>query len=85
MNTLNKIKSVKLCLIAHPDNEIDSEFADRISDLEEIETNFSEMFEMLKMVKYELTSCIEKLSKHGYEVDFQTPFEIEQLITKITQ
>jgi hypothetical protein len=44
-----------------------------------------EMFEMLKMVKYELTSCIKKLSKHGYEVDFQTPFEIEQLLTKITQ
>jgi hypothetical protein len=34
---LEKIKSVKLCLMAHPDNEKDSEFADRISDLEEIE------------------------------------------------
>lgn len=37
MEILKKIKSVKLCLMAHPDNEIDSEFADRISDLEEIE------------------------------------------------
>lgn len=34
---LEKIKSVKLCLMAHPDNEQDSEFSDRISDLEEIE------------------------------------------------
>ena len=41
-NILNKIKSVKLCLIAHPDNEIDSEFADRISDLEEIEKELSQ-------------------------------------------
>ena len=42
MNILNKIKSVKLCLMAHPDNEIDSEFADRISDLEEIEKELSQ-------------------------------------------
>ena len=41
MEILNKIKSVKLCLMAHPDNEIDSEFADRISDLEEIEYELS--------------------------------------------
>ena len=41
MEILNKIKSVKLCLIAHPDNEQDSEFADRISDLEEIENELS--------------------------------------------
>jgi len=41
MNILNKIKSVKLCLIAHPDNGKDSEFADRISDLEEIENELS--------------------------------------------
>lgn len=38
---LEKIKSVKLCLMAHPDNEQDSEFADRISDLEEIENELS--------------------------------------------
>jgi hypothetical protein len=41
MEILNKIKSVKLCLMAHPDNETDSEFADRISDLEEIENELS--------------------------------------------
>lgn len=34
---LEKIKSLKLCLMAHPDNEENSEFADRISDLEDIE------------------------------------------------
>ena len=38
---LEKIKSVKLCLMAHPDNEVDSEFEDRISDLEEIENELS--------------------------------------------
>jgi hypothetical protein len=44
MNTaeiLKKIRSVKLCLMAHPDNEPDSEFADRISDMEEIELELS--------------------------------------------
>ena len=38
---LEKIKSVKLCLMAHPDNELDSEFEDRISDLQEIENELS--------------------------------------------
>lgn len=33
---INKLNSVILCLQAHPDNEKDSEFEDRISDLEEI-------------------------------------------------
>jgi hypothetical protein len=41
MKMLKKIKSIKLCLMAHPDNEIGSEFADRISDLEEIENELS--------------------------------------------
>lgn len=41
MEILNKIKSVKSCIMAHPDNEQDSEFADRISDLEEIENELS--------------------------------------------
>jgi hypothetical protein len=34
---LEKIKSIKLCLMAHPDYEYGSEFEYRISDLEEIE------------------------------------------------
>lgn len=34
---LDTIKSVKLCLMAHPDNEEGSEFADRIDDLVDIE------------------------------------------------
>lgn len=34
---LQKIRSVKYCLMAHPHNEPDSEFADRIDDLQEIE------------------------------------------------
>lgn len=34
---MRKLRSVKLCLQAHPDNEPGSEFEDRISDLEELE------------------------------------------------
>lgn len=33
---MSKLKSVELCLSAHPDNEEHSEFADRISDLEQL-------------------------------------------------
>lgn len=33
---ISKLNSILLCLQAHPDNEPDSEFADRISDLEDI-------------------------------------------------
>lgn len=35
------IRSVKGTLMAHPDNEADSEFADRISSLEELEQALS--------------------------------------------
>lgn len=34
--TLRKLKSLRLCLQAHPDNEPNSEFADRIDDLDEM-------------------------------------------------
>ena len=34
---LKKIKSVILCLEAHPDNEPNSEFADRIKDLKDVQ------------------------------------------------
>lgn len=33
---LKKINSVKLCMMAHPDNEPFSEFEDRLCDLEDI-------------------------------------------------
>lgn len=36
MTQLQKLKSIRLCLSAHPDNEVGSEFADRISDLDEL-------------------------------------------------
>lgn len=39
---IKKLQSVKLCLIAHPDNEVNSEFEDRIIDLEEILESITE-------------------------------------------
>lgn len=36
MSYLQKLKSLRLCLSAHPDNEAGSEFEDRIDDLDEI-------------------------------------------------
>ncbi len=44
-DTIKKLNSVLLCLQAHPDNEPDSEFADRISDLEEIIASTSQQGE----------------------------------------
>lgn len=43
------------------------------------------MLEMLKEVKHELSSYIDKLQNLGYEVDFQTCYEIEQLIKEATE
>lgn len=38
---MQKLRSVRLCLMVHPDNESDSEFADRIEDLDELIEKFS--------------------------------------------
>lgn len=45
---LQKVRSIRLCLLAHPDNEENSEFADRIADLEELEKYFVKQIEKLK-------------------------------------
>jgi hypothetical protein len=42
---LGKIRSLNLCLSAHPDNCDNSEFADRICDLEEIEDSLKKEIE----------------------------------------
>lgn len=36
MTHLQKLKSIRLCLSVHPDNEAGSEFEDRIDDLDEM-------------------------------------------------
>ena len=38
---LRKLRSIRSCIMAHPDNELDSEFADRIEDLDELIEKFS--------------------------------------------
>lgn len=59
---LNKIKSIKLCLMAHPDNTLHSEFADRITDCEQIEAMLSNQCSVCKSkdgVKYlPITNCV---------------------------
>jgi len=39
---LKRVKSLLLCLMAHPDNQPDSEFVDRINDLIDIRDELSE-------------------------------------------
>ena len=48
---LDKIKSVKLCLMAHPDNTEGSEFADRISDLASIEDEINQHLDSWTTIK----------------------------------
>jgi len=43
-----KLFSIKQCMMAHPDNEQDSEFADRISDLEELEQGIDKCLSLNK-------------------------------------
>lgn len=46
MNTIKqKLRSIELCLSAHPDNEEYSEFADRISDIEIIQKEIDDLIE----------------------------------------
>jgi hypothetical protein len=65
MEILNKIKSVKLCLMAHPDYEIDSEFEDRVSDLEQIENELSKN----KWIKVESDDDLPKEDCHCWILD----------------
>ena len=45
---LSKLRSVELCLSAHPDNEEHSEFSDRISDIQELQKEVSNLIEWKK-------------------------------------
>ncbi len=53
---LQKIRSVRLCLLAHPDYELHSEFSDRIEDLKEIESHFENQ-EIKKLFVWENVLC----------------------------
>lgn len=47
---LSKLKSVELCLLAHPHNEPNSEFADRITDLIEISEQLKYKEDVIKQM-----------------------------------
>ena len=79
MELLDKIKSVKLCLMAHPDNEKDSEFEDRISDLEDIEKALSKYDEMLELLTY-LSETMREFD--GWRDEFN---KIKKLIKEATE
>jgi hypothetical protein len=80
---LQKIKSIKLCLMAHPDNEVDSEFADRISDLEDIEFELEKEQKMNAVDIEKLNQLISRTDMSGNDkvkwlVDFIDGREAEQ-------
>ena len=51
---LQKLRSIRLCLMAHPDNEPDSEFADRIEDLNELIENFENTKQFRTLIKQKI-------------------------------
>lgn len=60
---LQKIRSVKYCLMAHPHNEPDSEFADRIDDLQEIEDSLAEHQARQQPVRKTLDECKDEVAR----------------------
>jgi len=73
--------------MAHPDNEEHSEFADRISDLEKINCELSELKEqrdeMLTAIQEIVT--MRKANIHSIEFPIWKLEQLEQLIKKIKQ
>lgn len=84
---LSKLKSVELCLSAHPDNEPNSEFADRITDLIEI----SKQIKLKTMTKKQIKKLANDLMKYkdiyvsSYTTEdfFETQVTHKELINRI--
>jgi hypothetical protein len=66
---LIKINSVKLCLMAHPNNEVNSEFADRILDLQEIEIELLKYQQERSYSKEEIMNAL-----HSVELKYNRDF-----------
>lgn len=62
---LRKIQSVKLCLMVHPDYEPDSEFEDRIDDLQEIEDSLIVSDKTKEQLAYEVCQAHSQVDKFG--------------------
>ena len=79
MSTISKLQSVLLCLQAHPDNEKDSEFADRIDDLEtiiaEIKADEKYIVDLLRKIEVQ-TDALVTVRKHPETTEEK---EIEKL------
>lgn len=98
METIKKLKSLKLYLSAHPDNEENSECADRLSDIQELLENETQLQkdkeEILKSLSDSLKVIEWYMDNSNPESDNQTGFfnigtnqrvEIESLIQKHKQ
>lgn len=77
-----KLNSIKLCLQAHPDNQPDSEFEDRIYDIEYIEQKLSAERERAGKLVSGLNELKEDMELDGY-VNYSN--EIDILITNYEQ
>lgn len=67
METLQKLRSLELYLAAHPDCEINSECADRLSDVQELLKEFTDnphKTQKLEADKAELLEMCETLMEH---------------------
>lgn len=89
MTHLQKLKSIQLCLSAHPDNEAGSEFEDRIDDLDEmirtmesVDIDLSDDF--AKVAMQAMLKAMQRLSSVYIEMTYTTQFDgkTHQLITR---
>lgn len=62
---IRKLNSIELCLMSHPENELNSEFADRISDLKDITQHLTTKTIMTKNNKKQVEN---KFSEFHFEL-----------------
>ncbi len=78
-----KLNSIKLCLQAHPDNQPDSEFEDRIYDIEYIEQQLSAERERYDELKSKYDALVMDNMTHEYnaaEAEKHLPDVIKQFV-----
>ena len=70
LETLNRLKALKLNLEVHPDNEPDSEFEGRISDLENSISSIGETVDVIQ----EFVECFN--GEYGQLEDYKERFKL---------
>jgi hypothetical protein len=83
---LQKLRSIELCLTAHPDNEPDSEFADRISDLQELQSEIPNYADQQSVEFAEwMNTCPYYPANDGWYAESGDSISTAELLTKFKE